>query len=309
MPIATETLPARPTDARRETSGGIVLGFVVGLLAVLVGLLPWLVTGARLPLQNLWTQQTLPDDMPRALLPVSQYHVSTIAALLIVGGAVAGLAAGVLARRGRTTPTAVLLGVATGAVVATWQAFAVLRDGLGLTGIADRRAAVYWMGMLVGTIAAAVLALVAGRLLSRSTVTPVALGLVLVAVPLGSWAGVWLSTVGGPGGAPTWTGQVVRWLPAALVAGALGWCGLQSAGRVAVWVVGAFVLWAAPLLITAATSALGTRAFRGDPRQTIDQGLGVLRSAAASGVTVAPVVAALVAALVLVGIRTAVRRG
>jgi hypothetical protein len=163
--------------------------------------------------------------------------------------------------------------------------------------------------MLAGTVAIALLSLVAVLLLSRRSVTPVALGLVLVAVPLGSWVGVWLSTVSGPGGVPTWAGQVVRWLPAVVVAGALGWCGLRSVGRVVVWFVGALVLWAAPLLITAATSALGTRAFRGDPAETIDQGLRVLRSAAAAGVTVAPTVVALVAALVVVGIRAVARRG
>lgn len=309
MPTATETLPARPAGAESQDPGGLVIGFVVGLLAVLVGLLPWLGTGARLPLQNLWTRQTLPEDMPLALLPVSQYHLSTIAALLLVGGATAGVAARTLARRGRTRTAPVLLGVATGQVAATWQSFAVLRDGLGLDGIADRRSAIFWVGMLAGTVAIALLALVAVLLLSRRSVTPVALGTVLVAVPLGSWVGVWLSTVSGPGGFPPWSAQLLRWLPAVVVAGALGWCGLRSVGRVAVWVVGALVLWAAPLLITAATSALGTRAFRGDPAQTIDQGLVVLRAAAASGVTVAPTAAALVAGLGIVGIRAAARRG
>ncbi len=308
MPIATETLPAR-TAAAPPTSARHLLGWFVGLVSVAVGLLPWLVTGARLPLQNLWRRQTLPDDMPLALLPVNQYHISTIAALLVVGGLVAGLAGRWLAAHRRIPAVAVLLGVATAQVAAIWQSFAVLRDGLGLEGVADRRSAIYWMGMLVGAVAMAALALVGTWLTSRRSVTPVALGIVLAAVPVGSWVGFWVSTVSGPGGAPSWTGPLVRWLPAVVVAGALAWCGLRSAGRVAVWLVGALVLWAAPLVITAATSALGARVFRGDPRETIEQGLLVLRSAAASGVTVPTTVAALVVALVLVGVRAAVRRG
>ena len=308
MPTATTTATARPADTS-PAPRSLVLGWLVGVLTAAFGLLPWLLTGARLPLQNLWSRQTLPGDMPLALLPASQYHVSTVAALLIVGGALAGLSARWLAARGRMSTGAVTVGVASVQGAAVWQSFAALHDGLGLDAVTDRRAALYWAGMLVGTVLVAVLALVAALLVSRRAVPMVALGLVLAAVPLASWVGVWVSTLAGPGGVPLWTGQVVRWLPSVVVAGALGWCGLRSAGRVAVWVVGAVVLWAAPLVITAATSALGTRAFRGDPTETVDQALGVLRSAAASGVTVSPTVWALLGGVVVTGIRAAARRG
>ena len=33
---------------------------LIGVGAALVGLLPWIITGMRLPLQNLWASSTLP---------------------------------------------------------------------------------------------------------------------------------------------------------------------------------------------------------------------------------------------------------
>lgn len=43
----------------------------VGAAAAVLGLLPWIVTGMRLPLQNLWAADTAPDQMPVAFLPMS----------------------------------------------------------------------------------------------------------------------------------------------------------------------------------------------------------------------------------------------
>lgn len=65
---------------------------LVGIGAVAIGLLPWLVTGLRLPLQNLWAIDTLPEQMPRVLLPFSQYFLGQILSMLILGLGIAGLA-------------------------------------------------------------------------------------------------------------------------------------------------------------------------------------------------------------------------
>ena len=43
--------------------------FGIGAAAATLGLLPWLITGARLPLQNLWGTSTVPEEMPIGLLP------------------------------------------------------------------------------------------------------------------------------------------------------------------------------------------------------------------------------------------------
>ena len=42
---------------------------LIGVLAGLLGLAPWLVSGAQLPLQNLWAKEVLPAQMPVSLLP------------------------------------------------------------------------------------------------------------------------------------------------------------------------------------------------------------------------------------------------
>ena len=41
----------------------------IGAATATPGLLPWLVTGARLPLQNLWGASTVPEEIPIGLLP------------------------------------------------------------------------------------------------------------------------------------------------------------------------------------------------------------------------------------------------
>lgn len=50
----------------------------IGAVSAVLGLLPWLITGMRLPLQNLWAADTAPDAMPIVLLPFSQYALSLI---------------------------------------------------------------------------------------------------------------------------------------------------------------------------------------------------------------------------------------
>lgn len=65
----------------------------------MLGLLPWLVTGMRLPLQNLWASETPPQEMPLVLLPFNQYTIALLAAGLVTGEAVAGIAARALRDR------------------------------------------------------------------------------------------------------------------------------------------------------------------------------------------------------------------
>jgi hypothetical protein len=57
----------------------------IGAASAVVGLLPWIITGMRLPLQNLWGTNTLPEAMPIGLLPFNQYAIPLIAGILVVG--------------------------------------------------------------------------------------------------------------------------------------------------------------------------------------------------------------------------------
>ncbi|MCO4255463.1 hypothetical protein [Pseudarthrobacter cellobiosi] len=105
----------------------VALALLIGLLAGLLGLAPWLVTGAQLPLQNLWGAEVLPQQMPLSLLPLSQYGLTTLVALMTVGGAAAGLAV----RRWPPARRRLIVWCAAGGVLAvqatvTVQAFSVL---------------------------------------------------------------------------------------------------------------------------------------------------------------------------------------
>lgn len=290
-----------PAATRPHASGtsGVLVGMAVGMGGGVVGLLPWLTTGARLPLQNLSAQQILPADMPLALLPINQYYVSTIAAVLIVGGLVAGLFARALARRDCSAPS-VAGGLLVLHIIAVLQTLSVLRTGLGLSepGGTDPRARLYLTGMLVGTLVVVLAAQGAFWLSSRRSAGPVSVGLLLSALPLASWIGAWSAVLGGPTGVLPGTGQAVRWLPAVVATATLVWAGLRPRPRrrLGLWVLAAAVLLVVPPAVTAATTALGTRSLQGDPAETVAVMVAVLRAAVFSDVV--PAVAALsVAAL------------
>lgn len=64
------------------------ISLIVGLAASAVVLFPSWAGGGRLPLQNLWHEQTLPEAMPCSLLPLSQYYALSIFVMLLLGGVI-----------------------------------------------------------------------------------------------------------------------------------------------------------------------------------------------------------------------------
>ena len=63
---------------------------LAGMAFAIIGLVPWLVTDMHLPLQNLWAAEVSPDQMPITLLPFSQYYLELLAAMIVIGAALAG---------------------------------------------------------------------------------------------------------------------------------------------------------------------------------------------------------------------------
>jgi hypothetical protein len=302
----TQTMTAPMHDATGAQRAGLLPAFGVGVAAGIVGLFPWLLTGKRLPLQNLWATQTRPDDMPFALLPVSQYSATTIFALLLMGGVFAGLAVNVIARRRRfdAWPTTIgLLLAQAGAVV---QSFIVVGKGLNLTTAHDSRVAVYFFGMLGGTIVAVLIAQVGLWLASRRSPGPIALAVGLSAVPFGWWIAPALVAASGAPGFAMLTGEVARWLPAVIVGLALGFCGVRPARCIAVWLVVLAALWVTPAVLTALQYGLGMRVLNGDVKEMASAAGQVFPLALATGVT--PVLAAIVIAVVVVISRTLMQR-
>ncbi|HKU04418.1 MAG TPA: hypothetical protein VJQ80_16535 [Arthrobacter sp.] len=234
---------------------------LLGILGGLLGLAPWLLTGAHLPVQNLWGRETQPGDMPVALLPLSQYRSTTLVALLTVGASAAGLALRVLkpARR-RFAAACAVGGVLLVHCVAAVQSFAVLSSGLD----PEPRSSIYMAGLLGGTIAAIGAGVVALLVLASPSRPDVALGLGLMAVPFASWLAAGAAFPAGPGGVPIFLTIVWHWLPAVLVGVALSWCGFKPPIRLWVWAVDLALLWLVPALFTSVNYVLGTRAYLGN---------------------------------------------
>lgn len=103
-------------------------------------LFPSWVGGGRLPLQNLWHAQTMPEDMPFALLPLSQYYAINIFVMLLLGGVIAGLVVRVVRRSRMLRTGSAALGVLLVHLIVTVQAFAVLGARARHLGRISRRA-------------------------------------------------------------------------------------------------------------------------------------------------------------------------
>ncbi|MFT4282554.1 hypothetical protein [Microbacterium sp.] len=251
------------------------LSVVIGAAAALVGLVPWLVTGARLPLQNL-AEDGASGDAPVVLLPFSQYSVSSIFAVLVFGAVVAGVAArAVRPRSTRGGAWGVLTGVAVVHVVAIVQTTAVVAGGLqdrvesewylaGLTGGAVFSALLGWGCLLLVAVAPR-----AGALL----------GLAVGAIAAGMWAGAFLRLVPVTATVPEGLLTAVSFVTPVLAGIAIAWTGLATVGRIVAAVIAVVLVWVAPALATGIFNALATRALARDPRGMLEYGLGVFQMA------------------------------
>ncbi|WP_308159778.1 hypothetical protein [Arthrobacter sp. ISL-5] len=280
--------PARdPEGPTRAASKDATVAVLLGLLAGLLGLVPWLVTGARLPLLNLWGSQVWPGQMPLALLPLSQYESTTLVALMTTGGAAAGLAVRCWpSPRRRLVMWCAAGGVLAVQVTATIQAFTVVGGGLA----AGPRSILYVGGLLAGVVAAMVAGMVALLLLAAKSRALAALGVGVMAVPFVSWAAAGVTHLAGVGGVSPLVSMLWRCLPAVLVGVALAWCGLRPAVRALVWLVDLAMLWVVPAMFTAVRSVLGTRVLGGDLQEMTAMGkqvfMGALGPAGGTGPTI-----------------------
>lgn len=262
-------------DTSPRTKAYTWLYFPVGFGAVVLGLLPWIVTGMRLPLQNLWAFETLPGDMPRVLLPFSQYQLPLILSMLIFGMGLAGMAvrAAPPARRRRA---AVLS--ATGAIgasgLAAIQTGAVVRSGL--RDVVQSR--IYFFAVVAVIVIAVIVGLLALFLLALTRPPAASIGAALAALSMASWVGALVVTLGTRMDSQILHGLLTaaRWLPALLVGAAMAWCGIGKTGQAAAWVVNLLLLWVVPAALGALAYAAGSRYLAGDMREMASAGIGVL---------------------------------
>ncbi|MFJ4286766.1 hypothetical protein ACIPY0_14095 [Paenarthrobacter nicotinovorans] len=272
---ATEQVPAsasRPARAGLQAAVALLIGTIAGAL----GLLPWWITGAKLPLQNLWASPVMPDQMPLALLPLSQYEILALIALLTTGGALAGLAVRLWNRARRAIAMwCAVGGVLMVQVVATAQSFTVLNDGLAGGKLTD----FYFFGLLACVILSIAASIVAQLLMGARSRAATALGVGFIAVPVTSWAVQWVVGVAGRSNMPLEVPTIAHWIPAVLVGCTLAWCGFKPARRIIVWVLDLAFLWVIPAVFTAVQSVLATRAIAGDIAEMVLMGQQVLTAA------------------------------
>ena len=255
--------------------------------AAVVGLVPWIVTGMRLPLQNLWAIGTTEaSDMPIALLPFSQYAVSLIAAVVLVGGTIAGIAVRALRPRlGRPGTVAAFVGLAALQLVALVETATVTAAGLRMdrfvgTGAGLSASQVYLAALVVGTLGAIALAVVLGVLVARAPQAVAVVALAVSAVALGSWTdALVLPPVRSGGEATAVLLSITRWVPAVALGVAIAWTRLRSIGQGIAAVLGLAVLWVGTALVTAATAAFGARVYLPYPLEMASFGAQVFVSA------------------------------
>lgn len=270
----------------------------IGALAALLGLLPWLVTGARLPLQNLW--EGAPPDAVFVLLPFSQYAVSLVGALLIVGAVAAGIAGRALGATSPRAAAALLIGVVVVQVAAVVQTALTVRAGLRIGEQSD----VYIVGLTAGAMLVVFVGVVVTGLVTRAPRAGALIGLVLGAIALAPWVSALIVPFGSAPAGISPIMALLPWITPVLAGIAIAWTGVDTAGRVAAAVATVLLVWVAPALLTGISSALGTRVYANSPADMLDYGLGVFRMALfIPELALRPIIATVVTATIGLGIR------
>lgn len=243
-----------------------VVSVLAGVLCALVGVLPWLVHGARLALQNLWAAPTVaPSEMPLVALPFSQYQLDLVAGVIVIASALAAGAARFLVARGvKVARPAVVLGLLLAQVAALVQTAGAVASGLGFSAtvaspVDDSQ---IYLVIMIGWIVVAIL-VGAGvyLLLTAKAHSAVVIGVAIAAVVLDAWIRGFADPLGA---IPQSSGGLVlfvaTWAPAAVVGVAIGWTGIRSVFGAVAALAALGVLWVGTAAITALVAAAGSRA-------------------------------------------------
>ena len=281
--------------------------FGIGVASALVGLLPWIITGLRLPLQNLWATDALPDQMPIVLLPFSQYAVTLVAGILVIGAATAGLVArSTRARQGRRGFVALTIGVFTAQLIAIVQTSLVVQQGV----LPGRESSFYLVAVVAVAVTSFLVGVLVFAMIARMPRAGALIGLTLAAIAVGWWAGALIlpDPVFVTDAQSTLLG-LLRWLPAILCGVAIAWCGVATIGRILAVITALAAIVIGPAFATAVTSAAGTRVLARYPAEMLDYGLQVFQSALTTpALTLRPLLTAIIVAIVLFVLQALRRR-
>ena len=281
--------------------------FGIGVASALVGLLPWIITGLRLPLQNLWATDALPEQMPIVLLPFSQYAVTLVAGILVIGAATAGLVArSTRARQGRRGFVALTIGVFTAQLIAIVQTSLVVQQGV----LPGRESSFYLVAVVAVAVTSFLVGVLVFAMIARMPRAGALIGLTLAAIAVGWWAGALIlpDPVFVTDAQSTLLG-LLRWLPAILCGIAIAWCGVATIGRILAVITALAAIVIGPAFATAVTSAAGTRVLARYPAEMLDYGLQVFQSALTTpALTLRPLLTAIIVATVLLVLQALRRR-
>ncbi|WP_344065172.1 hypothetical protein [Microbacterium pumilum] len=270
---------------------------LLGVAAALVGLLPWLATGMRLPIQNLWAVETSPEAMPFVLLPFSQYSLSHVFGLIVTGSAAAGIVA--RAARPRLPRGGFALqfaGVLVVQIAATVQTAVVVRSGLQ-----ERPESTLYLAVLV-TLCILSILVGAGALalIARAPRAGALIGLTIGAIAVSEWIGVTLRPLTMM--SVEWAYNVVglfQWVTPVLVGIAIAWAGINTIGKIVGALASLVLIWVAPALMTGVGSAAGSYVLAHDPPAMIEYGLQVFQMALfIPELALRPIIAAVVVATI-----------
>jgi hypothetical protein len=276
MPMTDTTDRDAVPDTRRPgadpRAGAWAMALPLGIVAAMLGLLPWWAGGARLPLQDLWESSVRAAAMPLVLLPFSQYFVVLIFALIVVGAAAAGIGGRVL-RVGGWGVLLLVAGVLLVQISATVQTALVVREG-----VQDRlESTIYVGGLTAGTGLSVLVGVVVTVLIARAPRAGALIGLTIGAIGMASWTSALID--------PARTGEsplsdllvIVPWIAPVLTGVAIAWSGIDTAGRVLSALLAIVLVWVAPAVTTAIVSALGSRTLLRAGGDVIEYGVGVFR--------------------------------
>lgn len=278
---------------------------LVGIGGGILGLLPWLVTGARLPLQNVWDE--VPASVPVVLLPYHPYDVTLVAALLLTGAAAAGVAARALgARRGAARIWSTLGGVLLVQVTAVVQT----TIATGATMPRDSTEAQIWLaGLTFGASATVLVGVGMTALIARAPRAGAVIGLTVGAIAVQSWVAAFIVPPGSISMEYPALLVLVPWIAPVLAGAAIAWAGVGTVGRVIAALGAVALVWIGPALITAVWNALGNRVSWRYPTEMLEVGLGVFRAALLTPeLALRPIITVAVVAAVGLGVRALTTR-
>ena len=292
---STDEAPLNTAPVPRALSPWAWLG--IGAGAAAIGFLPWIITGMRLPLQNLWDLPTLPEDMPIVLLPFSQYSITLVAGILVVGSALAGIVARVAHRRRDHRGLLALVAGAFGVqVVAIAYTATVVGSGL--------RPSFESMIYLAAVVAVAIASFATGAvvllLVARAPRAGALIGLAIAAVVVVWWLdALVVPEVWQVSETQTAILGALQWVPALLCGIAIAWCGVTTSGRIVAAVATIAILAVGPAFAMAIISAAGSRVLARHLPEMADHALRVFQQALISPeLTLRPVVAAFFVAII-----------